>query len=178
MSNPFYQGAVALIFTDENITAICYRISILCTGTGDTVLSPQPRCQQGRSTLEYSPDWSSMFNIDMFAELKPCMYRRHCKTIRFNLILYWMIYRIIYCHLIQVHSIQWNSSSDDSITDTAPPAAHSAPPVPSHQEPPPERGHWRQASQSLQQQQQGTLWTSGPCNMWCGSWWEGGLWTS
>ena len=42
MSNPFYQGAVALIFTDENITAICYRISILCTGTGDTVLSPQP----------------------------------------------------------------------------------------------------------------------------------------
>ena len=37
MSNPFYQGAVALIFTDENISAICYRISILCTGTGDTV---------------------------------------------------------------------------------------------------------------------------------------------
>ena len=49
--------------------------------------------------------------------------------------------------------------TNDSTMDTVPPAAHSAPPVPSHQVHPPEGGHWRQARQSLQQQQQG-IWTT------------------
>ena len=157
MSNPFYQGAVALIFTDENISAICYRISILCTGTGDTVTTTL--MPTGEINTEILPrliqyvqhwHWTKTLTEDW----------RHCKIIRFNLILYWMIYWIIYCHLIQVHSILWNSSSDDSIMDTGRPAAHSALPVPSHQEPPSEGWHWRQTRQSLQQQQQGIIWTT------------------
>ena len=97
MSNPFYQGAVALIFTDENISAICYRISILCTGTGDTVtttLMPTGEINTGILSwlIQYVQHWHCTKTLTENW--------RHCKTIRFNLILYWMIYWIIYCHLI------------------------------------------------------------------------------